>query len=153
MLPMLQRQPACAQSGEGSGRALPTRSKELILSPQAAPSPQTQQHFPDDLCTYTQSSLFVELQQTSCSSQLMVCSQSYWCVTSVITELLKNTDCNSPFLQLTVRTPQLSFTHIHSGTETASRVWVCLIVLQLNDMENFSCYRVNLRCLAYNLHY
>lgn len=62
----------CSVWRVGTGRALPTRSKELILSPQAAPSPPSQELFPNDPSTYTQSPILMELQKTSCSSQLLL---------------------------------------------------------------------------------
>lgn len=105
--PVLQRQPARAQSGEwGLGEHCPQGPRSWsFLHKQPLPHQHSSLLQMTCVHTYTWSPVLMELQKTSCSSQLVVCSQSYWYVTSLVTELLKN--CNSPFLQLRVKTPHL----------------------------------------------
>lgn len=113
VLPVLQGQPACAQSREqGLGEHCPQGPRSWF-SLHKQPLPHQHSSFSQVSRVYTHSLWYseqnsgIQQQKNSCSSQLVVCSQSCCWVTALVTELLKNTDCNSPFLQLQVRTPRL----------------------------------------------
>lgn len=98
----------------GDWESIAHKSKELILSPQAAPSPPSQELFPNDLSTYTQSLVLMELQKTSCSSQLLLWTVPHSSLPLVLLmcHFTRNWApqqhwLNSSLLQLRGRTPRL----------------------------------------------
>lgn len=150
---MLQRQPACAQSREqGLGEHFPQGPRSWFFLHNSP--------FPTNKAAFSRWPVYIHTVPSihgAAENQLFLTAQGLFPVL-LVCHFHSNWAPQERWLQQPLPEAQgknTSFAALPTliMEQQQPQVWVWLIVLQLNVMKNFPCYRVTLRCLVYNLHY